>query len=89
LTRSGGSVSFGLTEVTPGIDVEHGGAGGDLFQRVLDHGLEIALDHFGGELLAAGRVDAFADHAEGLVKADDHFAGCGGNDGAGHVRSLL
>jgi hypothetical protein len=77
-----------LTEVTPGVDVEHGGAGGDLFQRVLDHGVEIALHHFGGELLAAGRVDAFADDAEGLVEADDHFPGGGGDDGAGHVRSL-
>jgi hypothetical protein len=54
-------------------------------KRVLDDGLEIAFDHFSGEFLAAGRVDAFADHAEGLVKADDHFFGGGGDDGAGHV----
>jgi hypothetical protein len=56
-----------------GIDVEHGGASGNLAKRVLDHGVEIAFHHFCRQLLAAGRIDAFADHAEGLIKADDHF----------------
>ena len=67
-----------------GVDVEHGRAAGGLFQRVLDDGLEIADDHLGGELLAAGRIDALADHAEGLVEADDDFAGRRGDDRAGH-----
>jgi hypothetical protein len=67
-----------------GIDVEHGGACCHLLQRILDDGVEIADDHLGGQLLAAGRVDALTDDAEGLVEADDDFAGGGGDDGAGH-----
>ena len=54
-----------------GIDVEDVGARRDLGQRVLDHRVEIAGLHFGGELLAARRVDALADHREGPVEADD------------------
>ncbi len=69
------------------IDVEHRRAGGNLLQRILDHGVEVALDHLGGELLTAGRIDAFADDAEGLVEADDDLACGGGDDGAGHIRS--
>ncbi len=67
-----------------GIDVEHGCAAGSLLQRILDHRLEVAGDHLGGQFLAAGRVDAFADHAEGLVEADDNFSGRRGDDRAGH-----
>ena len=56
-----------------GIDVEHGGAGGNLGQGVgLDRAV-VAGGHFSGELLAAGRVDALADHAERLIEADDDF----------------
>ncbi|CAI2934180.1 protein of unknown function [Aminobacter niigataensis] len=81
---------FGLVWVDrsdTGVDVEHGRAAGCLLQRVPDDGLEIAGDHLGGQLLAAGRVDAFADHAEGLVETDDDFAGRRGDDGAGHESS--
>ena len=56
-----------------GIHVEHQRARRDLRQRVALHRVEIARDHLGRELLAAGRVDALADHAERLVEADHHF----------------
>jgi hypothetical protein len=45
------------------------------------------LDHFGRELLAASRVDALADHAEGFVEADDDLAGGRGDDRAPRERA--
>ena len=54
-----------------GVDIEHGGAAGDLLERVLLDGGEAAGLELGGEDLAARRVDALANHAERLVEADD------------------
>ena len=68
-----------------GVDIEHGGAAGDLLQRVVLDGGEVAGLELGGELLAAGGVDALADHAEGLVEADEDGPGAGCDDGAGHA----
>jgi hypothetical protein len=48
-------------------------------------GREITLLKLSCQLLAARRIDAFADHAEGLVEADDDFLRGGGDYGAGHV----
>ena len=67
-----------------GIDVEDVGARRDLRQRVLDHGLEVAGLHLGGELLAARRVDAFTDDGEGLVETDDVLTRGGRDEGVGH-----
>ena len=81
------SAGLGLVRIDrghAGVHVEHGRAARRLFQRVLDDGLEIASDHLRGQLFAAGRVDALADDAEGLVEADDDFAGRRGDDRAGH-----
>ena len=51
---------------------------------------EIATLQLFGEDLAAGGVDTFPDHAEGLVKADDCCFGFGFDDGSGHgVQSFL
>ena len=74
-TSSGGSVAFGIDRGDAGVDVEHRRTGGDLLERILAHRVEIALDHLGGQFLAAGRIDALADDAERLVEADHDFAG--------------
>ena len=67
------------------VDVQNICAGGDLCQRVgLDAAEIVALKLFGQDL-AAGGVDAFADHAKRLVKADDRGLGFGFNYGACHV----
>ena len=72
-----------------GIDVENCRAGLDLRDRVSGDTGEITTLQFFVEDLAAGRVDAFADDAERLIKSDDDFA-CGrGNDGAGHYSLQL
>ena len=71
-----------------GVDVEHGGAAGGLLQRVRLDGGEVAGLELGGELLAAGGVDALADDAEGLVEADEDGPRGGCDDGAGGVRVM-
>ena len=52
--------------------------------RIRHHAVVIAFLHFGGEQLAARRVDAFTDHAKGFVKADDDGFCFRFNDGTGH-----
>ena len=64
-----------------GVDVEHGGAAGGLLQGVRLDGGEVAGLELGGELLAAGGVDALADDAEGLVEADEDGPRAGCDDG--------
>ena len=46
------------------VDVEHVGAAGDLLRDVDLDAREVALLQLRLELLAAGRVDPLADHAE-------------------------
>ena len=60
-----------------GVDVEHLGAGLHLRDRVRDHGLEVAVLHLLGQLLAAGRVDALADDHERAVEPDHDRATLG------------
>jgi hypothetical protein len=69
------------------VDVEHVGPGLDLGDRIGLDPAEVARLHLGGEQLAAGRVDAFADHHERSVEADHDFGGRGTHHGGGHVVS--
>ncbi len=65
---------FGLLRLDAGdadIDVENVGAGLNLGQGVALDAAEVARFHLGGQLLAAGGVDALADEDEGLIRADD------------------
>ena len=57
-----------------GVDVEHVCAGFDLGDRVGFDPAEVAVLHLLGQQLAAGRVDALADHDEGTLEADHHLA---------------
>jgi len=52
------------------VDVEHVGAAGELLRDVEFDAREVALLQLGLELLAAGRVDAFANHAEWALRSD-------------------
>ena len=63
-----GSVALGSTAVTPALTSSMVAPAGGLLQRVGLDGLEIAGDHLGGELLAAGRVDPLADEQNGWSK---------------------
>jgi hypothetical protein len=58
--------------------------GFDLGARIGLDAAEVARRHFGGEDLASGRIDAFADDDEGTFEADDDFPGGGTDDGVGH-----
>ena len=49
------------------------GTGLDLRDGVALDGAEVARGHLGGQLLAAGRVDALADDAKGAIEADHDF----------------
>jgi hypothetical protein len=60
------------------------GAGLDLGPCIGFDPAEIARRHLGGEDLAAGRIDAFADDDERPVEADHDFLGRGADDGVGH-----
>ena len=65
--------------------VKYRGPAGNLFQRVTDDGLEVALLKLGREFLASGGIDPFADHTEGFIESDDHGFRFGFNDSAGHT----
>ena len=60
-----------------GIDVEHLRARLDLRQGIGLDARVIAFLHLGSKQLAPGRIDALADHDEGLVEADHDFLGGG------------
>ncbi len=62
-------------ERDPGVDVEHVCSRLDLGDGVGLDPAEVALFHLGRQELAAGRVDAFADHHEGTIEADDDLLG--------------
>ena len=57
------------------VDVEHVGAARDLLSDVHLDAREVAVLELRLELLAAGRVDALADHAERAVGPDDDGLG--------------
>jgi hypothetical protein len=66
------------------VSARHVGAGRHLGQRVgLDRAV-VARRHLGGQLLAAGRVDALADDAERAVEADGHLLLGRAEDGLRH-----
>ncbi len=94
LNHFGHQGRFGFVRVGVGIvnnarvDIQHGSATGHLIQRVHFHGRKIARFQFGGQFLAAGRVDPLAYHAERLVKADGDGLGFALDNGAGHKWSL-
>ena len=67
-----------------GIHIEHVRTGGDLGERIGLHPAEVARAHLLCEHLAARRIDAFADHDERTVEADDCLARRGADDGVGH-----
>src|SRR5262249_53719607 len=71
------------------IDIQHLRPGGELRARVGFHTAEIAGRHLGGQDLAAGGIDALADHHEGALEADDDFTGGGADHGIGHDAILL
>ena len=76
-------------ERNAGVDVEHLRPRLDLGQRLGDDAAVVARRHFGREHLAAGRIDALADHHEAALEADDDFLGGGGDDGFGHGNGVL
>ena len=83
--RSGGSVSLGLTAVTPALTSRIWAPACGLGERVLLHRLEVAGHHFRRELLAPGRIDALADDGERPVEADDVLLRGGSDERVGHV----
>ena len=70
------------------VDIEHRGPGLDLGDGIGFDGRKIAGLKFGCELFAPGGVDAFTNHAERLIKADDGGFGFALDDSAGHVTSF-
>ena len=83
--RRFGLVGIGVRVVDDArVHIEHLCAARDLLDRILLHGREVARLKFGGENLAPGRIDAFADHAEGFIEADDNGLGLRLEDGTCH-----
>ena len=78
-----------VCERNAGVDVEHLRAGLDLRDRVGDDGLEIAVLHLLGKLLAAGRVDALADDHERAIEADHDLLRRRGKHGLCHAALLF
>ena len=69
--RDGASHQLDLVrERVADVDVEHVRAARDLLRDVELDAREVALLKLGLELLATGRVDALADHAERLLRPD-------------------